>query len=306
MPVHPKEAPIVTWYIERIVSPNCRCVVKRFHSVSSMILLAAAVTGCNSSIDVKTDSESGLTYNSSTRNGTDSVDKSSWTGPDGKMNSITNEKKVSNGESTRISVRNINGVESRLEAHGDVVFLKGLVSKLPSGAKVTIFEKSNGVAREGELRVEGTQIRVWMKTGKSFEPGTANDQAWADKLLASFGWDDTPDPQKKKELATLRLDDPQFAKKLVTLHYSKDIAEVLTEKAKSPALSAKEQVSLIDLVLEKVHYDKDKKAVLLELIHRKDLAKEASMHLLDNLEKINYEADRKQIQRELFERASAR
>lgn len=271
-----------------------------------MILAAMAVAGCNSSIDLKTDSKSGLSFNSSTNNGSDSVDKSSWTGPDGKMNSISNEKKVSNGQSTRISVRNINGVEAKLEAHGDVVFLKGRASKLPSGAKVTLLEKSNGVAREGELRTEGSQIRVWMKRGRSFELGTAADQAWADKLLDSFGWDDTPDPEKKKELATLRLDDSQFAKKLATLHFSKDIAEVLTQRAKSPDLSTKEQIALIDLVLEKVHYDKEKKAILLELIHRKDLAKETSMHLLDNLEKIAYEADRKQIQRELFERVSAR
>jgi len=280
--------------------------VKRFHSVGSIILLAVAVAGCNSSIDVKTDSKSGLSFSSSTNNGSDSVDKSTWTGPDGKMNSISNERKVSNGESTRLSVRNINGVEAKLEAHGDVVFLKGRASKLPPGAKVTLFEKSSGVAREGELRSEGSQIQVWMKKGKSFELGTADDQAWADRFLASFGWDDTPDPQKKKELATIRLDDTRFAKKLATLHYSKDIAEVLTQKAKSPDLSAKEQVSLIDLVLEKAHYDDDKKAILLELIRRKDLAKEASMHLLDNLEKIGYEADRKRIQRELFERVSTR
>lgn len=280
--------------------------MKRFQYVSTMILVAAAVAGCNSSIDVKTDSNSGLSFNSSSHNGTDSVDKSSWTGPNGKMNSISNETKVSKGVSTRISVRNIDGVETKLEAHGDVVFLKGKASQVPDGAKVTLFEKKNGVVKEGELRQEGSQIKVWMKKGKSFEPASAEDQAWADALLASFAWDDTPDPEKKKELSRLKVDDVQFGKKLATLHYANDIAEVLTEKAKAPKLSAKEQIALIDVVLEKARYDKDKKAILLELIHRKDLTKEASTHLLDNLEKINYEEDRKQVQRELFERVSAK
>ena len=41
------------------------------------------------------------------------------------------------------------------------------------------------------------------------------------------------------------------------------------------------------------------------LIHRKDLAKDASAHLLDKLDKIHYKEDQKLIQRELFDRASA-
>ncbi|HIA55795.1 MAG TPA: hypothetical protein EYN91_27540 [Candidatus Melainabacteria bacterium] len=279
--------------------------MKRFQFISSTVLVALAVSGCNTSFDVKTDSESGLSYNSSTKNGTDAVDKSIWTGKDGKQKSISNEKKISNGKSMRISARNIDGVESKLEAHGDVVFLKGKASKLPADAKVTLFEKREGVSKEGELRAEGSQIKVWMKKGNSYVEGNADDQAWADKLLASFNWDDTPDPEKKKDLAKQKLDDPEFAKKLATLHYSKDVTEVLTEKAKSPTLSAKEQVALIDVVFEKVHYDKDQKAILLALIHRKDLAKDASAHLLDKLDKIHYKEDQKLIQRELFDRASA-
>lgn len=280
--------------------------MKRIYYVSSIALIAAAVAGCNSSFDVKTDSNSGLTINSTTNNGSDSVNKSSWTGSDGKMNSISNEIKVSNGKSMRVSARNINGLETKLEAKGDVVFLKGKATKLPADAKVTLFEKRDGIKKEGELRSDGTQIKVWINKGGKFEPGSAEDQAWADNLVASFNWDDTPDPEKKKELATIKLDDQRFAKKLATLHYAKDITEVLMDKVNSPSLSAAEQAALIDVTLDKVQYDKDQKAILLKLIERKDLSKSASTHLLDNLEKIHYEADRKLIQRKLFDRASAK
>lgn len=280
--------------------------MKRISYVSSLALIAVAVAGCNSSFDVKTDSNSGLTINSTTSNGSDSVNKSSWTGADGKLNSISNEIKVSNGKSMRVSTRNINGLETKLEAKGDVVFLKGKATKLPADAKVTLFEKRDGIKKEGELRSDGTQIKVWIKKSGKFEPGSAEDQAWADNLVASFNWDDTPDPEKKKELATIKLDDQRFAKKLATLHYAKDITEVLMDKVNSPSLSAAEQAALIDVTLDKVQYDKDQKAILLKLIERKDLSKSASTHLLDNLEKIHYEADRKLIQRKLFDRASAK
>jgi hypothetical protein len=280
--------------------------VKRISYVSSLALVAVAVAGCNSSFDVKTESNSGLTINSTTSNGSDSVNKSSWTSADGKMNSISNETKVSDGKTMRVSARNINGLETKLEAKGDVVFLKGKASKVPADAKVTLFEKRDGIKKEGELRSDGTQIKVWIKKGGKLEPGTAEDQAWADNLVASFNWDDTPDPEKKKELAAIKVDDPQFSKKLATLHYAKDITEVLMEKVSLPSLSTSEQTALIDATLEKAHYDKDQKAILLKLIERKDLAKAASTHLLDNLEKIHYEADRKLIQRKLFDRASAK
>ena len=56
----------------------------------------------------------------------------------------------------------------------------------------------------------------------------------------------------------------------------------------------------------RVDYDKDQKVILLALIHRKDLAKNASAHLLDKLDEIHYEADRKEVQRELFNRVSAK
>lgn len=280
--------------------------MKRISCVSSIVLIAVAVAGCNSSFDVKTDSNSGLTINSTTSNGSDSVNKSSWTGADGKMNSISNETKVSNGKIMRVSARNIDGLETKLEAKGDAVFLKGKASKVPADAKVTLFEKRDGVKKEAELRSDGTQIKVWIKKGGKFEPGSEEDQAWADNLVASFNWDDTPDPEKKKELAAIKLDDPRFAKKLANLHYAKDVTEVLMEKVNAPSLSAAEQTALIDVTLEKAQYDKDQKAILLKLIERKDLAKAASTHLLDNLEKIHYEADRKLIQRKLFERVSSK
>lgn len=273
--------------------------------IVSILLVSLACGGCNNSFEVKSDSKSGLTYNSTTKNGSDSVDKSAWTGADGKMNSITNERKVTDGKSMRFSSRTINGVETKIEAPGDVVFLKGKPSKWTANAKVTLYENRDGVKKEGELRPDGEQMKVWMKQGNSFKPGTPEDQAWADKLVATFNFDDTPEPEKKKEVVKLKLGDPQFSQKLSTLHYAKDVAEVITEKAKAPTLSAKEQVALIDVVFEKVHYDKDQKAILLALIHRKDLAKDASAHLLDKLDKIHYKEDQKLIQRELFDRASA-
>lgn len=281
--------------------------VRVFRSVllaSSIFVVSLAVAGCNSSFEMHSDSDSGVSINSSTKNGSGSVDKSSWSGPNGTMNSIIKETRTTNGKTTRSSTRNINGVESKLEAPGEVVFLKGKPSKWTADAKVIFSEKRNGILKEGELRPDGTQMKVWIKRGNKFEAGSAEDQAWADKVVSEFNLDDTPEPEKKKEATRYRLDDPQFVQKLASLHYAKDKAALLTEKAQAPSLSAKEQVALIDIVLEKVHYEKDQKAILLALIHRKDLTKEACTHLLDGLDKIHDQEDRKVIQRELFERAS--
>ncbi len=273
-------------------------------SKSSILLASLVLAGCNVSYDVHTDSDSGLSINSSTKNGSKAVDKSTWS-VGGVTNSIVNETRTTNGKTVRFSSRSINGVESKLEAPGEVVFLKGKPAKWTPDAKVVFSEKRNGVLKEAELRPDGAQMKVWIKRGKAFEPGNTEEQAWADKVVSEFNLDDTPEPVKKKEVAKYKLDDPQFAQKLANLHYAKDIAELLNEKAKAPSLSAQEQAALIDLVFDKVHYEKDQKAILETLIARKDLAKEASLHLLDSLDKIHDQEVRKLIQRELFERASA-
>lgn len=215
----------------------------------------------------------------------------SLTGPDGKE--------------VRYSSRSVNGVEAKLEAPKSVIFVKGKLAKCPADAVISLSEKRNDAFRVGQLRPDGEQVRIWMKHGDSFQLGSAEDQAWADKLLSTFNLDDTPEPEKIQQADKYRLGDPQFAKQLSALHYSKDVTDLVSKKATASSLTATEQVALIDLVFDKIHYEKDRKAILLQLIHRKDLTKQASTHLLDNLERVHYENDRKLIQRELFNRSSS-
>jgi hypothetical protein len=274
--------------------------VKRFQ-LGSIALISLTVVGCSFSADVKTGSNEDAQTTETSPNASSTTNRSVWTDSTGAVNSIVNERKTVAGKGVRYSSRSINGVETKLEAPVDVIFLKGKPVKWPANAVVSLSEKRIGVTQSGELRPDGAQMKIWMKRGNSFEPGTAEDQKWADRLLAVSNLDDTPEAEKKKEAAKYNLTDPQFAKNLAALQYTKDVTEVVSEKAKARALTAKEQIALIDLVFDKVHYDKDQKAILLQLIHRKDLSKEASKHLLDNLERIHYAADRKLIQRELFE-----
>jgi hypothetical protein len=283
--------------------------VNRIQSVSSIVLVSLAVCGCSMKWNVKTESSPGSADIQITTSGKSSVTSTSGsgsiTGPGG-LNSILNRTKSDHGNGLRYSSRSIDGVESKLETLPDVVFSKGKLAKWPANAVVRIGEKRNGVFKDAELRPQGSQMKVWMKRGSAFEPGSAEDQKWADDLLASFNLDDTPDSETKKEAAKFKVDDPRFAEKLAALHYTKAVTELVTEKAKAPSLNTREQIALIDLVFKKVSYDKNQKAILLELIHRKDLSKEATTHILDNLDKVHYKADQKLLQRALFDKASAR
>jgi hypothetical protein len=95
--------------------------------------------------------------------------------------------------------------------------MKDVLTKWPANAVVSLSEKRNGATKFGELRSDGTQMKIWSKQGNTFAPGNAEDQKWADGLLSAFNLDDTPEPEKKKEAAQYGLDDPQFAQKLATL-----------------------------------------------------------------------------------------
>ncbi len=291
----------------------------RLRLAITICLSSLALVGCNHSftVDVKSDPRTGTTVVQSTETSSNSSSQSSFSFPSnssstssssvwkdtagGLVNSIVNGRTTVNGKGVRYSSRSGNGVEIKLEAPADITFLKGKPTKWSTNEVVTLSEERNGTTKFGELRPDGTQMVVWIKHGNSFKPGTAEEQKWSDQLLAAFKLDDTPEPDKKKDAANYKLDDPKFAQKLAALHYAKDITELINAKANAPSLTAEEQTALIDLVFGKVHYAKDQKAILLQLIHRKDLSKEASRHLLDNLDHIHCKADQKLIQRELFD-----
>ncbi len=295
--------------------------MNRLRLVSAVTLVSVALGGCTTHTDLKTNYQTGSTAaeaeqtsssdsspasSSSDYSSSSSFSSSLSTGSSSSIetgaSSVTNGRSIVNGKGVRFAARSINGVETKLEAPGDVIFLKGNPTKWPADALVSLSETRDGATKRGELRPAGTQMKVWMRHGNSFEPGTAEDQEWADRLLQGFKLDDTPESEKKKAVAECDVTDPQFAQKLATLHSSKDVTDVMTEKVKAPSLTTKEQIALIDLVFDKIHYQKDKTAILLQLIQRKDLSKEASAHLLDNLDRIYDKADYKLLQRELFNR----
>lgn len=293
----------------------------RLSFVVSIVVISLASAGCTTNVNVKSGSQTG----DGDRQGTSpAITESSTEFSSGSFafplhpttaaesiqiqggNSIVNGRYTgTDGKEVRYSTRSVNGVEAKLEAPGGVIFLKGKLAKCPADAVISLCEKRNGTMQVGELRPDGAHVRIWMKRGDSFQLGTAEEQAWADNLLSTFKLDDTPEPEKVRQADKYKLGDPQLAKQLATLRYSKDVTELVCKKASVASLSATEQVALIDLVFDKIHYQKDRKAILLDLIHRKDLTKKACTHLLDNLEKVHYESDRKLIQRELFKRSSS-
>lgn len=228
---------------------------------------------------------------------------SEWTVPDphSNSNSIVNGRLTLDGIDIRYSARSINGVEARLETTTDVIFKNGLPIKWPDHAVVKLRERKENVLRVGEMRANGSKLELWMKNADKFERGSKEDESWASRLLLQFKLDDTPEPEKKKDAAKFSVADPNFAKKLETLHYQKDVLELVRQKSQAGSLSAKEQISLIDIALNKLHYEKDKMEILLLLIHRPDFSKVAKVHLIDHLDEIHYAADQKKIQKALLQ-----
>lgn len=174
-------------------------VFRALVSGGSSFLVALAVAGCNVSYDVKTSPPS-ISYNSSSKSGsgstqissvvtsksTETTQKSEWSGADGKMNSIVTSKSTKNGIAVRYSERNVDGVQSKIEAKGDITFSKGKPAKWAADAVVKLFEKRKGLMKEGELRPDAKQMKLWMRKGDSFQPGSDEDRAWADELLTKF------------------------------------------------------------------------------------------------------------------------
>lgn len=204
---------------------------------------------------------------------------------------------------TRRITHMADGVTRTLSMDGAVTFVDGAIASMGPGVTVVFEQDGDGPARRGEVRWEDGAPVVYVDDRGTLRPAADDEREWFATFLARVGADDSPDDDERlRELAH----DPaapvaDVIAQVHTLSFDSEQTAVLTALLEREALSADEQLAIVDAAWG-LSFGSSRAEVVRGVIARDDFTPQARTAILDGNHRLPFDSDRADVLEALLRR----